>query len=119
MLLSNRWRGRRDHLWRRRVFLDPLLAGQLSGGLDHIAMPLLSLDLGGGFSVDSVCHLRDRPALAFHRTFYELQPSAKRFYPIGAIIAPEGAQESDHLHRPLLRARRERPRRHAAEQRDE
>src|SRR5262249_12886526 len=60
MLLSNRWRKRRDRLWRRRVLRDPLLAGQLCGRLNDIAMPLLSLDLGGGFSVDSVCHLRDR-----------------------------------------------------------
>src|SRR5262245_21833421 len=57
MLLSNRWRKRRDRLWRRRVLRDPLLAGQLCGRLNDIAMPLLSLDLGGGFSVDSVCHL--------------------------------------------------------------
>jgi hypothetical protein len=67
MLLSNRWRGCRDHLWRRRVLRNPLLAGQLGGRLNDIAMPLLSLYLGSGFSVDSVCHLRDRPALAFHR----------------------------------------------------
>src|SRR5262245_57464009 len=79
MLLSNRWRGRRDHLWRRRVFLDPLLPGQLSGGLDHIAMPLLSLNLGSGFSVDSVCHLRDRPGFAIQRTFDELFSNAPHF----------------------------------------
>src|SRR5262245_57722604 len=45
MLLSNRWRGRRDHLWRRRVLRNPLLAGQLCGRLNDIAMPLLSLNL--------------------------------------------------------------------------
>src|SRR5262245_8472134 len=79
MLLSNRWRGRRDHLWRRRVLRDPLLAGPLCGRLNDIAMPPLSLNLGSGFSVDSVCYLRDRPALAFHRTFYELFSNAPYF----------------------------------------
>src|SRR5215813_4408951 len=43
--------------WGWGVFLNPLLARQFSGRLDHIAMLLLSLDLGGGFSVDSICHL--------------------------------------------------------------
>src|SRR5215813_6991902 len=73
-------RDRRD--WFRRflrVFLNPLLAGQLCGRLDHIAMPLLSLDLGGGFSVDSVCHLRDRPGLAIQRTVDELFSNAPYF----------------------------------------
>ena len=78
MPLSNRWRKRRDRLWRRRVLRDPLLARQFCGNLDDIAMALLSLDLGGGFSVDSVCHLRDRPALAFYRTFYELFSPSRR-----------------------------------------
>src|SRR5262245_42909326 len=71
--------GRGHFHWFRRVLRDPLLAGQLCGRLNDIAMPLLSLDLGGGFSVDSVCHLRDRPALAFHRTFYELFSNAPYF----------------------------------------
>src|SRR5262249_52156375 len=79
MLLSNRWRKRRDRLWRRRVLRDPLLAGQLCGRLNDITMSLLSLNLGSGFSVDSICHLRDRPALAFHRTFYELFSNAPQF----------------------------------------
>src|SRR5262249_41254383 len=79
MLLSNRWRKRRDRLWRRRVLRDPLLAGQLCGRLNDIAMPLLSLDLGGGFSVDSVCHLRDRPGLAIQRTVDELFSDAPYF----------------------------------------
>src|SRR5215467_319370 len=79
MLLSNRWRGRRDHLWRRRVLRDPLLAGQLCGRLNDIAMLLLSLDLGGGFSVDSICHLRDRPGFAIQRTFDELFSNAPYF----------------------------------------
>src|SRR6266436_276152 len=42
-------------------------------------MPLLSLNLGGGLSIDSICHLRNRPALAFHRTFYELFSNAPHF----------------------------------------
>src|SRR5262245_37371559 len=42
-------------------------------------MPLLSLNLGGGFSVDSVCHLRDRPGLAIQRTFGELFSNAPQF----------------------------------------
>src|SRR5262249_37775239 len=103
MLLSNRWRKRRDRLWRlrvnylgsrwrlrvnylgsrafwrRRVLRDPLLAGQLCGRLNDIAMPLLSLNLGGGFSVDSVCHLRDRPGFAIQRTFDELFSNAPHF----------------------------------------
>src|SRR5215472_8287089 len=79
MLLSNRWRKRRDRLLRRRVLRDPLLAGQLCGRLNDIAMPLLSLDLGGGFSVDSVCHLRDRPGLAIQRAFDELFSNAPHF----------------------------------------
>src|SRR5262249_47823720 len=79
MLLSNRWRGRRDRLWRRRVRLDPLLTGELRRSLDDVAMPLLSLNLGGGLSVDSVCHLRNRPTLAFHRTFDELFSNAPQF----------------------------------------
>src|SRR5215467_11409942 len=60
------WCARSDR-WGWGVFLNPLLARQLCGGLDDIAMPLLSLNLGGGFSVDSVCHLRDRPGLAIQR----------------------------------------------------
>jgi hypothetical protein len=50
-----------------------------------------------------------------------VQPSAKRFYPIGAIMAPEDAQEPDlRHHRLLLRTRRQRPRgRRAADERDE
>src|SRR5262245_55959673 len=79
MLLSNRWRKRRDRLWRRRVLRDPLLAGQLCGRLNDIAMPLLSLNLGSGFSVDSVCHLIDRPGLAIQRTFGELFSNAPYF----------------------------------------
>src|SRR5262245_3126615 len=71
--------GRGHFHWFRRVLRDPLLAGQLCGRLNDIAMPLLSLNLGSGFSVDSVCHLRDRPALAFHRTFYELFSNAPYF----------------------------------------
>src|SRR5262245_11979866 len=42
-------------------------------------MPLLSLNLGGGFSVDSVCHLRNRPGLAIQRTFGELFSNAPQF----------------------------------------
>src|SRR5262245_34052036 len=42
-------------------------------------MPLLSLNLGGGLSVDSVCHLRDRPGLAIQRTFGELFSNAPHF----------------------------------------
>jgi len=79
MLLSNRWRGRRDHLWHRRVLRNPLLAGQLCGRLNDIAMPLLSLNLGSGFSVDSICHLADCPGLAIQRTFDELFSNAPHF----------------------------------------
>jgi hypothetical protein len=79
MLLSNRWRKRRDRLWRRRVLRDPLLAGQLCGRLNDIAMLLLSLDLGGGFSVDSICHLADCPRLTIQRTFDELFSNAPQF----------------------------------------
>jgi hypothetical protein len=57
------WCARSDR-WGWGVFLNPLLARELCGGLDDVAMPLLSLNLGGGLSVDSVCHLRDRPGLA-------------------------------------------------------
>src|SRR5262249_38706631 len=49
---------------RRRVFLHPFLFAQLRRHLDDVALRLLSLDFGGGFSVDSVCHLRDGPGLA-------------------------------------------------------
>jgi hypothetical protein len=42
-------------------------------------MPLLSLDLGGDLSVDSVRHLRDRPGLAIQRTFGELFSNAPHF----------------------------------------
>jgi hypothetical protein len=59
------WCARSDR-WGWGVFLNPLLARQLCGGLDDVAMSLLSLNLGGGLSVDSICHLRNRPALAFH-----------------------------------------------------
>jgi hypothetical protein len=69
----------RSDRWGWGVFLNPLLARQFCGNLDDIAMALLSLDLGGGLSVDSVCHLRDRPALAIHRTFYELFSNAPHF----------------------------------------
>jgi hypothetical protein len=72
------WCARSDR-WGWGVFLNPLLARQLFGNLDDIAMALLSLDLGGGLSVDSVCHLRDGPALAIHRTFYELFSNAPQF----------------------------------------
>src|SRR5262245_29524199 len=42
-------------------------------------MHLLSLNLGGGFSVDSICHLRDRPGFAIQRTFDELFSNAPHF----------------------------------------
>src|SRR5262245_41063316 len=50
---------------RRRVFLHPFLFTQLRRHLDDVALRLLSLDFGSGFSVDSVCHLRNRPGLAW------------------------------------------------------
>src|SRR5438132_1048560 len=59
----------RSDRWGWGVFLNPLLARQLCGGLDDVAMPLLSLNLGAGLSVDSIRHLRNRPALAIHRAF--------------------------------------------------
>src|SRR5262249_4914201 len=76
------WCARSDR-WGWGVFLNPLLARQLCGRLNDIAMPLLSLNLGGGFSVDSVCHLRDRPGLAIQRSrrryvgreFFRCRPS--------------------------------------------
>src|SRR5262249_25930317 len=64
---------------RRRVFLHPFLFTQLRRHLDDVALRLLSLDFGGGFSVDSVCHLRDRPGLAIQRTFGELFSNAPYF----------------------------------------
>src|SRR5262249_4068773 len=64
---------------RRQIFLFPFLTAQFWRHFDHIAMPLLSLDLGGGFSVDSVCHLSDRPGLALQRTFGELFSNAPQF----------------------------------------
>src|SRR5262249_23540025 len=64
---------------RRRVFLHPCLFTQLRRHLDDVAMPLLSLNLGGSLSVDSVCHLRDRPRLAIQRTFGELFSNAPHF----------------------------------------
>jgi len=42
-------------------------------------MLLLSLDLGGGFSVDSICHLADCPRLTIQRTFDELFSNAPQF----------------------------------------
>src|SRR5262249_35077438 len=79
ILLCNRGRLPDRHRLLRRVFLNPLLAGQLCGRLNDIAMPLLSLDLGGGFSVDSICHLADCPGLAIQRTFDELFSNAPYF----------------------------------------
>jgi hypothetical protein len=72
------WCARSDR-WGWGVFLNPLLARQLCGGLDDVAMPLLSLNLGGGFSVDSICHLADCPGLAIQRTFDELFSNAPHF----------------------------------------
>jgi hypothetical protein len=50
-------------------------------------MPLLSLDLGGGFSVDSICHLADCPGLAIQRTFDELFSNARlaSFYVVASL----------------------------------
>jgi hypothetical protein len=53
----------------RQIFLFPFLTAQFWRHFDHIAMHLLSQDFGGGFSVDSVCHLRDGPGFAIQRTF--------------------------------------------------
>src|SRR5262249_8826495 len=79
MLLCNRGRLPDRHRLLRRVFLNPLLAGQLCGRLNDIAMPLLSLDLGGGFSVDSICHLADCPGLAIQREFHSLFRNSPHF----------------------------------------
>src|SRR5215467_14593507 len=72
------WCARSDR-WGWGVFLNPLLARHFHRRFDDVAMSLLSLDLGGGLSVDSICHLRNRPALAFHCTFYELFSNAPHF----------------------------------------
>src|SRR5262245_35752635 len=72
----------RYQMWldpRQRIFLRPFLFTQFWRHLDDEAMHLLSLNLGGGFSVDSVRHLRDRPGLAIQRTFGELFSNAPQF----------------------------------------
>src|SRR5262249_39201103 len=59
--------------------LHPFLFTQLRRHLDDVALCLLSLDFGSGFSVDSVCHLADCPGLAIQRTFGELFSNAPQF----------------------------------------
>src|SRR5215831_11856182 len=61
---------------RQQIFFLPFLTAQFWWHFGHIALRLLSLDFGGGFSVDSVCHLCDRPGLAIQRTFGELFSNA-------------------------------------------
>src|SRR5262249_19197867 len=60
----------------------------------------------------------DRHVAAFHVAGLT-QATAKRVDKVASVILSQAAQEANHRHRRLLRARREWPRGRAAEQRDE